>query len=479
MTTTQATRTEQASADCRPAVLVLCERAAPLAELLAVAGAMARDGRLRPVVVIANEALEERLDVDALGGMETARLYGAARGDSGGEAKTPDGRGAPSRLRVLGRRLIPGWAAEAVRLGVRWSRYRRRARPLFGRFEPVALLVSDDRNLQHEPVFMRLAEQRGCLTVVVPFAASDADADAYVRRGRRELIIDDSPPWSARRITARLLPKQVRETPYGRMLFVSPTTTWALFFHRMLPAMPWCVGGGRSDVVALFSAGEREAKERMGVPREKLVVTGQPSLDELEAAARAAPRVRAQLARAHGFDRDRSIIACAVPIYGEHGLLPWAEHEDEIAWLFEALAGTGAVVLLSLHPKSDLRRYRRLAGEHGLVLMSAPLRRWLPAADLFVGGGYSSTVRWAALLGIATVVTDNVGLGYSMYDDLDGLVLARTRPDFEAEVQRLLADPEARREHGERLRSNESIRGALDGGASRRIIDAILERSSS
>src|SRR5262249_35422747 len=81
----------------------------------------------------------------------------------------------------------------------------------------------------------------------------------------------------------------------------------------------------------------------------------------------------------------------------------WAVVRAQACRYREFSKRTGAMVVVSLHPRMQASQYRFLAEEFGLVVSPWPLRQVLPIADAFCAV-FSDTVLWALELGIPTVI---------------------------------------------------------------------------
>ena len=91
--------------------------------------------------------------------------------------------------------------------------------------------------------------------------------------------------------------------------------------------------------------------------------------------------------------------------------------------LFDILQATQCEVSLSLHPKASREVYEPLASRHGLRVAEASLSTILPEADIFVAS-WSSTLRWSAMLGIASINLDWAGQNYALFSALPSLRLS-------------------------------------------------------
>lgn len=353
-----------------------------------------------------------------------------------------------------------------------------RAERLMARLRPAALLVFDDRAPRPEMVVLHKAAEAWVPSVLVPFAASTLESDALSRRDSLDHLVEAGHLRTLKRVFATRLPNQVADGGWGRMFFFGLWETLALACVGLADTNPWAHGGGKVSGVAVFGEADRLALMGLGVPAERIRVTGQPSLDELHRARTEKGSVRATIAEKYALDAEKAWIACAVPHTAEHNLRSWEDHMVETEALFLAMANSGAQVLLSLHPKSRRETYAELAELDGMRIISEPLAAVLPAADIFVSG-YSSTVRWAALLGIPTVIADLAQIRYTMYNGLTSAPNVTSAGELTQVLSSLARSPEQRARIGEQLSREAAEIGLLDGGACRSIrsmIDELLER---
>jgi CDP-glycerol glycerophosphotransferase (TagB/SpsB family) len=259
------------------------------------------------------------------------------------------------------------------------------------------------------------------------------------------------------------------------MLFFPVPTTLMLWMLRLLPPNPWSIGGGLSDAIGVFGPIDRERLIGAGVAAEKIVVTGQPLVDDLHAVSEKKSEIRQSLDDRYGFDAQKPLLCCAMPHLGEHDLIPWEVHWRDTERLLDIFAASSPEVVLSLHPKSDLKLYSDLVESRGLVIASQPLRKILPGADVFVAT-YSSTVRWAALLAIPTVIFDVHGMNYPMYDHIQGLVRCGSFEELSVELERVSVDEAFRRTCSDALKSSAPLLEPLDGRSVERVLKALVRR---
>lgn len=153
---------------------------------------------------------------------------------------------------------------------------------------------------------------------------------------------------------------------------------------------------------------------------------------------------------------------------------------ERLARLAATLGASGAEVVLCLHPKAERSRYAELAQRHGLVISDRPLSEELPRADLFVAS-WSSTLRWAAMLGVAAVNLDWAEQDYDLFQGLKSLPTSVAPDDLDALIAELLAQPEKRLSLGRALREESAVYGIIDGQSCARIqrlIEQVVESTS-
>jgi hypothetical protein len=478
--------------DARRTVLLLPLQSAALREMLIMARALREGSGYRPVFILREDSKYRGAPVE-MDGFEVIHWDSPSVDPEpgtvvgGGDPKTSTRRSPTGRIRrhgpsfksqvraflrrTLGDALVTG-LMESVILARLLQVELRRARRICARLQPAAILLSGDRNILLEPALMRATQERGGLALVIPFAYSGRDDVAYMRRNEPLNRLEAPAQRGLKRWIARRYPQQAYASPYGRVLFFTPAVTLALARLGMLPPNPWAMGGGLSDRVAVSGEDDLAASVALGVPAAKIVVTGEPSHDELYQAWRERPRLRTMICEGYRLDAGRPLLIFAVPQLAEHAIVTWERHWEDIRFLVHALASSGASVLLSLHPKSDPEAYRFLETEFDARLLQEPLRAVLPAADVFVAT-FSSTVRWAVILEVPTVVVDLWEFRYDIYDHFAGVVKVGERAALADVVGRVVNDPATRERLVIGQRGAASRVAPFDGGACWRLIGLI------
>lgn len=363
-----------------------------------------------------------------------------------------------------------------VRLPILWLSLvlcLRQARHLITTLKPVCLLVADDRAPRPEMCFLHEAKAARIPSIVFPYATSSLECDIYARRplheGRpkREISIWLQ-EWLMRRFPGQKCPRSGEN-----LLFFNAWDTLALAAVGLAGTQPWILGAGDCSAVAVFGPEEKKAQIASGLPAEKVHVTGQASLDVLHVDPARRSELRTAVGQRYGIDPAKPWIICAVPQLAEHGLCPWDVHIANTRAMFTALSDRRAELLLSLHPKSKYETYQAQASAVGAHILTEPLIEVLPLAEMFVAS-YSSTVRWAATLGIPTLIADFTGIDYRAFGYLTALSIATTASDLEQKIHSLIEDESMRHDIGERLKKDASNCDIIDGSASQRIYDLVV-----
>lgn len=349
------------------------------------------------------------------------------------------------------------------------SRCRREVDRQLAELRPDVLVVFEDRVLHPEMVWLDAAARRGIPALLVRYASSSAESDAWTRRGKTAYSLESGVLGWARRCFARFYPRHELQTPWGRQLFYSLWDSAALALGGMADLQPWVVGGGKVAAVAVQGQADRQEALSLcdGVAAPRFHVTGQPSWDGM-----AARRLQARAAPGVAAGGQKLKLVCALPQWGEHLQLPWPEHIARIQSLFEILQTTQCDVSLSLHPKASREIYEPLAARYGLRLAQHALSTILPEADIFVAS-WSSTLRWSAMLGIASVNLDWAGQNYALFSALPSLRLSHGPSDLPPMLAKLVHMAQERVALGAQLQQESLAYGKIDGLAGQRIFSLI------
>lgn len=329
--------------------------------------------------------------------------------------------------------------------------------------KPAAVVTADERLFNWELPLIKCARRRGVPVVVLPISFV-ADRESLLPFRQSSL----HQAASFKRLAAEH-PQQVAmdQARQAQVFFYPAPMTLALARQGMLPPRPWVPGGGDADL--LLAEGEKACQRFLaqGASPQKVMVTGQRAHDELFLSFQEGRALKED----EGSDAPRRLVL-SLPQLAEQGIMTWDAHWREIRFLAQTLTGLPGQSLLSLHPKMDPSKYRFIEAEYGLAIAARPLVEVLPQAHVFAAS-FSSTVAWAMLCRLPTVVFDFYGLDFRMYDGLGGVTVIRERAQLQPALARLLGDRGHHARQQALLEPEAARLAPLDGQSGQRILAAI------
>lgn len=336
----------------------------------------------------------------------------------------------------------------------------------------VAVITVGDRHVGWETAIIKAANQLHIPSLIVPFAMSAPKVVVEYR-----LRKSDSEKYYIRSVFDRLIlhffPNWVHESHRGKLFFVPPSIALAAQSWGIMPKNPWALGGGEATCMAVESPAAKQMFFQQGISEAKMVVTGKPSLDRIYDIfqSQSIEKIRDTL----DVDPGKPIILCSVPQLGEHGLLSWEAHWQEIDFLFSALTSQKeAKVIFSLHPKSDPEAYRPYIEKYGGILARRRIYELLPLCALFVST-YSSIVAQAIACGKPTIVIDFCDLEFPFYAQESGVFILHERKRLAPTIERLLTDNSYYEKMSQAQRNRGPKWALLDGRNTQRIIDLLYK----
>ena len=139
-----------------------------------------------------------------------------------------------------------------------------------------------------------------------------------------------------------------------------------------------------------------------GVERSKVAYVGSLAYEQMFLLKQGARNKRqtliAKFYSKENENENEHLIICALPHLYEHGLLPKKQHWKVQMEICEQLKLSNAQVLLSLHPKSKIKKLR--LNSFWVQVVEKELQSVLPAASIFIAGNSSTTIEWAIEMGI-------------------------------------------------------------------------------
>lgn len=430
------------------------------------------DARVRPVLVLSNR-LTKTLAVDLANGIECVEVR-----DFPGPALITEGNGPDSRrskakavLWTIARSkwLTPilTWYKSLVVLS-----QLNMARRLLKDIRPRAVVIPGDRNTGFEPAVLRAARDLGIVLIIPPTAFSATVDGLFIARRQ-----DSGHKVTHRAKFKRRFANQWRHDVLSGedLSYYGVATTHSYAHHGMLSSNPWVLGGGLSDWILVESEYVKRRYIALDVVPEKIVVTGHSDYDELAASLRERNAIRAQLVDKYQLDPAKKILVLCLVNWAEVGMKSWEWHWQENEFLCGCATQLDCNVLLSLHPSQQRDRYAFLEARYRpLRLLDERLATALPAADIYVTGLSSSTVPWAVLSSVPTVLADHYPEKDHIHLGLPGVIHVTEAADFEGTLERLVNDENHFQELRRAQQASGNLYGNPDGKAMKRIIQMLL-----
>lgn len=291
-----------------------------------------------------------------------------------------------------------------------------------------------------------------------------------------------NPQFSLARVANKLFgaahPHWVYEHEGRKLLRLPAEHALALETLRLAPPLPWILHSGRADVIAVESEAAREYGVREGLPGDRIAVVGSRTHDIMSKVISGKVRYMKALLDELSLPEGKRLILCALPpdmISG--GGRPGCEFSDfeEMArfWMASLCSIHEANVVVSLHPSTPPEAVPFLEA-YGAKISFRPVAELIPLCDLYVAC-ISSTIQWAIACGRPVINYDAYRYRYSDYAGVEGVLVAETRDEFRAVLERLTADENFYRKVAADQAAAGPKWGILDGQAGQRILSLFQE----
>lgn len=344
---------------------------------------------------------------------------------------------------------------------------------LWDQLRPAALVALDGRKYGWQLPALKVCRQRGTRVTLPPVALAARPLELAQRNQGPQYLADNFPALRERH------PGQALWDParQAHVFFYPAPVVAALCAHGMLPPNPWVVGGGGQATVMVEGQDMRDLHAASGLDPARMVVTGHAAHDALHQGLARRQELRRELGRRHGLDPGAPLVLLTPLALAEQGIWERDRQQRENEFLCRVMAQemgpAGARGLVSLHPKADPRDYGFMAQKYGLTLLEQRIEEVLPAMDVFLAS-FSSTVAWAALCRVPSLVCAFHGLSYDFFDHLRGVLILPRPEDLAPALGRLLTDQAHHRATVQALIESTRGQSPFDGRCTQRILRAIL-----
>ena len=293
---------------------------------------------------------------------------------------------------------------------------------IFDQVKPDIVFTYGDRHGGYEPATIRIANVNNIPVIIPPIAYATGIEGLLVsarkhRDERNSICVTNNAKFKNKYPGQWVHDEETDED-------FSYYPTWMVKAREqcgVLPENPWVLGGGQSTIIC---ADGNEAKERYirnGVKPGKIRVTGHLEHDVMYNTWQNRKESKGKLHDKYTFQSDLPLLLVALPQTWEHNILSEEEHWQLQEYLCNAAVRSKWNVLLSLHPKMELTRYKYLEDKFSIKIAVEKLGEVLPLADLYLVGQGSSTDLWAVLCEVPIIIADWYGLNYTTYNWIEGI----------------------------------------------------------
>ncbi|MDH4455379.1 MAG: hypothetical protein QE570_19605 [Verrucomicrobiota bacterium] len=349
----------------------------------------------------------------------------------------------------------------------------RHARESLLQLGPVLLAVPED-GVGGPLHLISAARSLGIPVLVIPYEFSTLKQPVQAIRNDqayKEYVIEGFlKQWVARRH-----PSWALAWEHERLLRLPLPYVLSLEHLKMAPPQPWAVHGGQASCLAVESPAMERNYIALGLPREKLVLTGALSDDNLYQHRQRRDEARRALFQEMGWPENDLFLLCALPPdYTTKQGACFSNYEELLIFWINALSRLHRFkVLYQLHPAVNDAQRNFIASLGASVTKQDPAAL-IPCCDVLVTS-VSSIIRWAIACGKPVINFDVYRFGYTDYAGVPGVRTIDGSAAFEAE----LAELAPASDHLDNLKQMQHTAskdwGMLDGRSGTRMLEVMCK----
>lgn len=316
----------------------------------------------------------------------------------------------------------------------------RKALKILRKRKPASIVLRGDRHLGEgwEPAFIKAGKQLNIPTVVLTYSyTSDPESLLYRRRSRTDLDGSKIGDIAQRFPGQYYFDNETKKNILYRPIFALE----ALKENDMLPRYPWVMGGGNSDYIVVAGESTKQRLIRLKCHKNKIIITGLAVHDELFKNYQKRDEIKKDIYQKYNFDNAKPLVIVSPLQLFEEKLTDLITAQDELKSLMELCSRVDANILVSLHPRMRKSLYGEIITKYSIPVADEPLFDIIVCADIFTAP-YSSTVEWAVMCRIPTVIFDFYELNYSIFEDCKGIITVKEKAKYVPLINSLLLDKE-------------------------------------
>lgn len=339
-------------------------------------------------------------------------------------------------------------------------------------YEPSSVVFRGDRHLGSgwEPAMLRACKDRGIARVVINWAYPSFPEHFLSKRSNIPECNADNYPDIKNTFSNQYLHDPVT----GKNILYRPGyEIKALEKQKMLSKNPWVMGGGESSLLLIDGELNKKRYLQCGVDKHKIQITGTATHDKLYTSFAERNNNSEKIFKKYNLEPGQKLVVFSPSPLFEEKVITWNEAEKLFSKLCKQFSTVQANVLLSLHPRMSLKRYRPIIDRYHIARSEEPLFHILPSADVF-SSSFSSTVQWAVLCGVPTVVFDISREVVPIFSDIDGIDVVKDVDVISCKINEILGSEIALKERKLKLSSQAPTIAPFDGKCTERIVQALI-----
>ena len=330
------------------------------------------------------------------------------------------------------------------------------------------MIFAEDSEDYHTPQLIRLGRDSQIKSVVFPYTYANQfefleDAFFNNRHVNKNFLC-----W----VTGYLFPKWTFDYKGKKILKSAPYLILSAELFKHSPENPWVMNSGSADSIAVESQFMKSYFGAVGIPLEKMIVTGYPSLDHLFEIIQNKASYRIRLSEVSGLDTRKRWVVCAVPPSqwprAGVGFKTYEQFLQEFINFFRQM--TDVEVLFKFHPRIGEAAAQKTCDQLGIKYFSQDTVELIGMSDMYVAT-VSSTMRWALALGLPTINYDMYDYNYGDFSLAKNYYTVVTFADFKNIYKKLIST--------ENTESVQEDYACLDGRSNERVLKLFSDLTQS
>ena len=303
-----------------------------------------------------------------------------------------------------------------------------KAKEIFKKYNPQALITISDRNqTDTSAVFLKLAKKNTIPIFLFNLTIYSKEVAHQYRQSIPELDTSIN-----RNLYEKFSLIFLKSTIFKNILFQTREHLLAHKIFGSLSKNPWWNGNGLSDYVISSNGFDTTELIKNGVNKNKIYTLGNPEYQLIYKNFMNRYKLKRKIYENYNFDSSKKLIIASMPQWYEQGQISLKVHKREIKFYTDILRSTNFNILLSLHPRQNIKDYLYL--ENNVMRISKEkLSNIISCSDKYVSN-ISSTIIWSVLLGIPITVYNPIDLEYSSLSKLKSVKFCNTKNTFKKNI---------------------------------------------